>query len=207
LSERNILGLPTGIVDLSAPGHLLGDNVIDGYSHQRSKIYHLRWNPTDGFELRDLADVAYNPSSVVESSAIFDSTYDDMLIARIVTNASNVATITNLANKVRLSSQTLWRGQVSHALDWTTLTGTAVALNWARTPMMPPVISLAGWRSNETCPTGSLTPGTAGTARALELRVPAAGATRYAVPNLEYNCKDTQSNHGTADINITALAV
>lgn len=67
-----------------------------------SKIYHLRWNPTDGFTLRDLADVTYNPSTLNETNEAFDSGFDDMLVARIVTNASNVPTITNLANKDRL---------------------------------------------------------------------------------------------------------
>jgi hypothetical protein len=68
-----------------------------------SKIYHLRWDKTNGFRLRDLADAAgYNPSAFAETNAAFDSTHDDMLIARVVTNASNVATITNLANKDRL---------------------------------------------------------------------------------------------------------
>lgn len=172
-----------------------------------SKTYHLRWNPTDGFDLKDLADAAYNPGAAAETSSIFDSTYDDMLVARVVTNSSNVPAITNLINKSRLSSQTLWRGQVTHALNWTTLIGTGVALNWARMPMFTPVISLAGWRSNEIGPTGSITGSSAGTARALELRIPSTGATRYAIPDLQYNYEDTQTNHGTADINITAVAV
>lgn len=172
-----------------------------------SKTYHLRWNPTDGFGLYDLADIGYNPTVLDEANSVFDSTFDDMLVARVVTNSSNVPAITNLINKSRLSSQTLWRGQVTHALNWTTLIGTGVALNWARMPMFTPVISLAGWRSNEIGPTGSITGSSAGTARALELRIPSTGATRYAIPDLQYNYEDNQTNHGTADINITAVAV
>lgn len=68
-----------------------------------SKTYHLRWNPTDGFALKDLADTGYNPTVAAETNAAFDSTYDDMLVARIVTNSSNVPTITNLTNKDRFS--------------------------------------------------------------------------------------------------------
>lgn len=64
-----------------------------------SKSYHLRWNPTDGFALKDLTNVVYNPGGLSEASTTFDSTYDDMLVARVITNSSNVATITNLANK------------------------------------------------------------------------------------------------------------
>jgi hypothetical protein len=69
-----------------------------------NKTYHLRWNPVDGFTLEDLADSGYNPSVLAESNVAFDSTYDDMLIARIVTSAGNVATITNLVNRDRYST-------------------------------------------------------------------------------------------------------
>lgn len=69
-----------------------------------SKTYHVRWNATSGYVRKDLADVAYNPTAAAETAAIFDSTYDDMLIARVVTNSSNVPTITNLANGVRLKA-------------------------------------------------------------------------------------------------------
>src|SRR5690606_7581460 len=48
--------------------------------------------------LKYLLDGAYNPTTLAETDPVFDSTFDDMLVARIVTNASNVATITSLAN-------------------------------------------------------------------------------------------------------------
>lgn len=64
-----------------------------------SKIYHLRWDQVNGFRLIDLASGTYNPTGLVETNPVFDSTYDDMLIARVITNSSNVATITNLSNK------------------------------------------------------------------------------------------------------------
>lgn len=67
-----------------------------------NKIYHLRWNPTTGFELKDLVDPAYNSGALSETNGKFDSSYDDMLVARVITNASNVATITTLANRDRL---------------------------------------------------------------------------------------------------------
>jgi len=63
-----------------------------------SRTYHLRWNPTDGFVLKYLLDGVYNPTTLAETDPTFDSTFDDMLVARIITNASNVATITSLAN-------------------------------------------------------------------------------------------------------------
>jgi len=75
------------------------------FATDASKTYHLRWNPDDGFVLRDLASGTYNPSTLSESNVAFDSTFDDMLIARVVTNSSNVATITTLANKNVLTGE------------------------------------------------------------------------------------------------------
>lgn len=70
-----------------------------------NKTYHLRWNPTNGFVLKDLADSGYNSSNLSEDDESFDTTYDDMLLARVVTNSSNVATITTLANAHLLKQQ------------------------------------------------------------------------------------------------------
>lgn len=100
-----------------------------------SKSYHLRWNTVDGFTLKDLASPVYNPGGVAESSAVFDSTYDDMLVARVITNSSNILTITNLANKPTLASASILVGTDG------LLVGVNGAnfrfqktLNWARTP-------------------------------------------------------------------------
>lgn len=67
-----------------------------------SKIYHLRWDPVNGYRLLDLDSPAYNPTALADSDVGFDTTYDDMLMARVVTNSSNIATITNLSNKAKL---------------------------------------------------------------------------------------------------------
>lgn len=72
-----------------------------------NKTYHLRWDSLNGFRLRDLADISYNPTSAVESNVAFDSSYDDMLIARVVTSAGNAPTITPLANKAFLTADLL----------------------------------------------------------------------------------------------------
>lgn len=102
-----------------------------------NKTYHLRWSPSTGFALKDVGDVAYNPTAAAETSAIFDSTYDDMLVARVVTSAGNVPTITNLANRDRLSQMLVDEGVV------TTLPGSNGASrasnltwNWARQPLL-----------------------------------------------------------------------
>jgi len=105
------------------------------FATSASKTYHLRWNATDGFALRDVASGSYNPTSAAESNVAFDSTYDDMLVARVVTNSSNVATITNLANRDRLKTSVVKQG-ASGALD-ATFHSTFVAsetINWSRTP-------------------------------------------------------------------------
>lgn len=67
-----------------------------------SRTYHVRWNPTDGLSLKWLGDAGYNPGGLAEDNVAFDSTFDDMLIARVVTNSSNIATFTLLANKDRV---------------------------------------------------------------------------------------------------------
>lgn len=70
-----------------------------------SKTYHLRWSLANGYQLRDLADAGYNPTAAAESNSGFDTTFDDMLIARVITNAGNIATITNLVNRSRLMAK------------------------------------------------------------------------------------------------------
>jgi len=113
-----------------------------------SKTYHLRWNPTDGFVLRDLASGAYNPGSLAEMNPVFDSTYDDMLVARVITNMSNVATVTNLVNRDRLTAAVLRTETFTRTTD---ANGNilspfgAEALNWARTPAVTGLISRYGY--------------------------------------------------------------
>jgi hypothetical protein len=78
-----------------------------------------------------LADVTYNPTVAAEGNIGFDSKYDDMLVARIITNSSNVATITPLANKNSLSVE---GNQVIRATAFGGTAQTVVPLNWARRP-------------------------------------------------------------------------
>lgn len=99
----------TGIIALGAGTAFLHRGIFSTttayqeFSTDPSKTYHLRWNPTDGFVLRDLASGTYNPGTLAETNVAFDSTFDDMLVARVITNSSNVATITNLSNKDRIT--------------------------------------------------------------------------------------------------------
>lgn len=112
------------------------------FATSASKTYHLRWTPSGGFVLKDLADAAYNPSALAETNVAFDSSYDDMLVARVVTSAGNVATITNLSNKSRLTAvgessdlqPTIWEDNKPPS-QIVGSEGEVVALNWARKPM------------------------------------------------------------------------
>lgn len=111
-----------------------------------SRTYHLRWNPTNGFQLKWLGDNAYNPGGLDEKNVAFDSSYDDMLVARVITNSGNVATITTLANKHRLIVQGQNLGNLQGAgpthednVTYSNIQGLGaaaenVAINFARTP-------------------------------------------------------------------------
>jgi hypothetical protein len=197
--------IPAGKVFLHRGIYPVSTSLLD-IATGASKTYHLRWNPTDGFVLKDLADTGYNPSALLDANPLFDSTFDDMLIARITTNSSNVVTPLNLSNKIRLSSQSVWRGVIQDNLSWVTRAGTGLVLNWARTPILSSV-ALSGVRSNNSGPTGSPTGATAGTLRSLEVRIPAAGVTRYTLPDFEYNYEDDTRSDAMADVNVSALAV
>lgn len=72
------------------------------FATDASKTYHVRQASDGTFTLKDLASGVYNAGSDPETDPAFDSTYDDVLHARVVTNSSNIATITNLRNASRL---------------------------------------------------------------------------------------------------------
>lgn len=101
-----------------------------------NKTYHLRWQWNGGapqFVLKDTADTGYS-GGAAESSPTLDGTYDDVLLARIVTNASNSLTVTPLANKAVLTG--LYEKTSFHTgtNGWSPLPYMIAAINWARTP-------------------------------------------------------------------------
>lgn len=100
-----------------------------------SKTYHLRWSPTAGFALKDLASGVYNPGVLAETNVAFDTTYDDMLVARVITNSSNVVTVTNLINRDRIHDTYDNTGAVTTLSAQNGANRTAVIpFNYARTP-------------------------------------------------------------------------
>lgn len=106
-----------------------------------NKTYHLRYDATNGLRLLDLVNGGtYNPSSLTENNVAFDSTYTDALLARVVTNDSNVGTVTVLAN---LPSPNLRARSDPSTTSYFAITTAGrvtfdgvFATNWARTPSM-----------------------------------------------------------------------
>lgn len=139
-----VVRVPSGITIMHR-GVMPYVTVQTDFNTVSSKTYHLRWSPTGGFVLKDLADVAYNPTTANESDPIFDSTYDNMLVARVVTNAGNVATLTSLANKDRLwleyaNIQTTGSNIEAGASSWTlAFRNVIIPINWARVPKIHPL--------------------------------------------------------------------
>ncbi len=142
-----------GGVDFMHRGIIPYTTAETDFATQPSKTYHVRWNPTDGYSLQDLTNVGYNPSALLETNSAFDSTYDDMLMARVVTNSSNVATITTLANTHDLALNKLIAGT---DLRLGGLNGANALVqdtfNWSRTPRnksLTPVRAPATLASND----------------------------------------------------------
>lgn len=95
-----------------------------------NKTYHMRWSQSGGFVLKDLADAGYNPSSLAETDTSFDTTYDDMLVARVVTDGANNPTIASLRNApiLRARMSGLTNASIHDGLRlWT--------LDWSRAPI------------------------------------------------------------------------
>lgn len=100
-----------------------------------NKTYHIRWSPTGKFKIKDLADSGYNPSSLNDNDPIFDSSYDDMLVAKVVTDGSNTATVTKLKNKHKLVVEAMVELINTGNDGQNTAYGQLIlTYNWARTP-------------------------------------------------------------------------
>jgi hypothetical protein len=144
--------IPGGVSFLHR-GIYIEETVETDFATLANKTYHLRWSYADGYELKDLADVTYNPTTAAETSSIFDSTFDDMLIARVITNSSNVATITNLANAVDLSGSFTKATIETQPTSWSGLPFLTASINWARTPR---IISVSNQNTDATSGTESV---------------------------------------------------
>lgn len=118
------------------------------FTTEANKTYHIRYivgeGEGTGLVIKSLTDPVYNPSSLNEGNPIFDSSYDNMLIARVITNAANTPTITNLINKHVMKATgeevgamgSLTPKQHENDVRPSMITqGTRVNLNFARTPL------------------------------------------------------------------------
>lgn len=130
--------LHRGIFPISTSDFIEDDRTFETAAN---KTYHCYMDLSVGEDgtphLVEVTDETYNPDLLPEGSAIFDSTRDKALLARIVTSAGNVATITNLANRDRLEdirrldgSAGSNNGQNEARFNFTS------AINWARTPQV-----------------------------------------------------------------------
>lgn len=103
-----------------------------------SKTYHLRWRYNAGapaFVLCDLADAGYNPGALAETHPSFDSSFDDMLIARVVTDAANNPTVTALLNRQMLAVADILTGTSGVRVGQNGASFLiSRTLNWARSP-------------------------------------------------------------------------
>jgi hypothetical protein len=121
-------------------------------THLANKTYHLRYERGVGFSLKDLVNVGYNPTSLAEGDISFDTTYDNMLVARVITNGSNVPTIKPLVNRNRLSAEAVASGAASIYTSGSGSDGAqydaTFTLDWSRKP----VSSLQGWAGQVAAP-------------------------------------------------------
>jgi hypothetical protein len=206
-----LIRIPAGQEFVMRGGKLVTTGVVDLVT-VANRTYHLRWRQewvgAAGFALKNCADVGYNASGNVadEVLPVFDSTYDEPLFARVVTDGSNIATIHTLVNRPSMILHTERRDVLSNTLDWGALAGSSTTLNWSRTPDVV-YFALNEFRSNNIGPDGSPTGEPAGIIRACGMRVPTAGRTRYGLPNLEFYYEDTSLNNGIASAALLVQAL
>ncbi|MBZ8133215.1 hypothetical protein [Afifella sp. IM 167] len=127
-----------GVYDISTSA--FDETTERTFATAANKTYHLNLALGVGVEalsLDDTTGAGYNPSALAETDSSFDSTYDRALLARIVTDASNVATITPVANLVKLrqtAQETITSTRTTSGEGTFAHVFSGVPLNWARTP-------------------------------------------------------------------------
>lgn len=159
-----------------------------------NRTCHLRWLapgqpdapeadwPQGRLVLRDLADPAYNPSGFAEDHGVFDTRYDDALLARIVTTAANIPVATPLANRAHLTANLsgfFVSNDPAGRAHFAILGGSnairaqcpSPAYNWSRTPSQRGHRGMVGWSNGNF----AVEPSVSGYANHLSL----ASVTRY----------------------------
>lgn len=173
------------------------------FSTLANQTYHLRWNPTAGFSLRNVSEVGYNPGALPETNRAFDTTYDDMLVARVVTDAANMPSVTALVNRQDLRHQSsVYVAVVNRATVWQPLAASGFTIDWARTPQIGDAV-MRMWSGKNNMPNGD---GGSGPAMYVGIRTPAAGVSRYGAAHAEYCYDDEENNLGALDFSWHAIA-
>lgn len=169
------------------------------FTTEANKTYHVRWRYVDGnsvYSLLDLADSGYNPDELDEDDAYFDSSYDDMLLARVVTTGANSVQVTDLSNLQALSMiESIDSGSINTSVGWTTLAGSGLSLNWARTPYRAEV-GLTMVKHQAGGVAGVAAP-TSGAGLYHQIGVKKGAVNRYSCEDLSYTYHDTLNNYGS----------
>ena len=94
------------------------DYAVRTFSINDTKTYHLRFNLTDGFYLKDLSDVEYNPDSLEDFETAFDTSYDDMLVADVKSGTLKVyKNVSDIPKGVFASIETMESSQITDTGD------------------------------------------------------------------------------------------
>jgi hypothetical protein len=109
------------------------DDLDRSFSIDISKTYHVRFSVESGVYLKAVDDIAYNPDSLDESDRSFDTTYDDVLLARI--DGSVVTALINSSAAFGFTYDGM-PNSADSALSGNDYTGAfELSLNWSRSPV------------------------------------------------------------------------
>lgn len=104
MTPTNTINIPFDAGSINYPGGdtviMNGKNIVLPSFTGTANVgvtYHLRYHINTGWSLKDVTDATYNPSAVSEDDPVFDSTYNDMLVAKISNNS-----VVKLVNRDRL---------------------------------------------------------------------------------------------------------
>ncbi len=134
--STGVVRIPAGI-SITHRGCFNDVTAQQDFNTAANKTYHLRkrWFGSPGWALVDVMDSVYNPGgALAEANVAFDTTFDDMISHKVVTDASNVATITSLVNRDRLGTEVFQDLTPTAAIDNSWFAVHTATLNWSRCP-------------------------------------------------------------------------
>ncbi|WP_366655366.1 phage tail protein [Fodinicurvata sp. EGI_FJ10296] len=164
-------GITTGAATLLHRGGRrfdLGTIADRNFPTAPNRTYHLRWLapgqhnveptiwPAGRLVLRDLSDPAYNPHGRAEDHSVFDTGYDDALVARVVTGGANTPAVTPLINRATLTwneQSAIYSNDPPFRNRFELITGSnsiratiaSAPYNWSRVPRLRSFGGVVGW--------------------------------------------------------------